>query len=197
MAEIAVVPLEVAAGSGDGPAPAVAAAGSGPAPPMLSQVTEHQQEKPIKKRRKLSAIDLDDHIRSAQTAMKNARFDVALAKNNAKNERRKKQRLMKRASGLSPEDLERMAILKRCGLWGPATSPRNTWPPGPTVAGSGNMTSEGEPASSSTTTTGQAPSTASSPAGEPERVQNTSDADMPAAGESSHEEERDDMDDDK
>ena len=37
-----------------------------------------------------------------------------------RNERRKKQRLIKKAAGLSSNDLERIAVIKRCGLWDPA-----------------------------------------------------------------------------
>lgn len=41
------------------------------------------------------------------------------AKTNARNQRRKKQRLMKKAQTLSADDLERIALLKRVGLWNP------------------------------------------------------------------------------
>ena len=48
--------------------------------------------------------------------MKAAQKEVAEARRQARNERRKKQRLIKKAANLSAEDLERIAVLKRCGL---------------------------------------------------------------------------------
>ena len=60
------------------------------------------------------------HIRAAQDAVKKAQKDMLEARRKSRNERRKKARLIKRASGLTPEDLERMAVLKRCGLWDPS-----------------------------------------------------------------------------
>jgi hypothetical protein len=51
--------------------------------------------------------------------MKRAQKAVSEARAQAKNERRKKARLLKKAAGLSPADLERIAVLKRCGLWDP------------------------------------------------------------------------------
>ena len=41
------------------------------------------------------------------------------ARRAARNERRRKSRLMKKAATLTPEDLERIAVLKRCGLYNP------------------------------------------------------------------------------
>ena len=48
--------------------------------------------------------------------MKAAQKSVAEARKIGRNERRKKQRLFTKAIGLSAEDLERIAVLKRCGL---------------------------------------------------------------------------------
>ena len=67
-------------------------------------------------RLKRPRIDLDDAIARAQQAMKEAQKSVADARRQGRNERRKKQRLLKKASGLSADDLERIAVLKRCGL---------------------------------------------------------------------------------
>ena len=47
--------------------------------------------------------------------MKAAQKKVQEAKSQARNERRKKQRLLKKAASLNAEDLERIAVLKRCG----------------------------------------------------------------------------------
>ena len=72
--------------------------------------------KPTKKRREKPVIDLDDHIRKAQEAIKIARKQVQQARVQAKLEKRKKQRLVRRPSSPNVEDLERIAVLKRCGL---------------------------------------------------------------------------------
>ena len=67
-------------------------------------------------RAKRPRIDYDDSIAKARAAMVKAQKDVADARRVARNERRKKQRLVKKAAALSPDDLERIAVLKRCGL---------------------------------------------------------------------------------
>ena len=74
------------------------------------------EEEPKKGRTKRPRIDLDDSISQAKKAMKEAQKSVAEARKIGRNERRKKQRLLKKAIGLSAEDLERIAVLKRCGL---------------------------------------------------------------------------------
>ena len=77
---------------------------------------EAAQTTPKKERPKRPRIDLDDSIAQAKAAMKAAQKEVAEARRVARNERRKKQRLLKKAVTLSPDDLERIAVLKRCGL---------------------------------------------------------------------------------
>jgi len=72
--------------------------------------------KKLKTKRARPMIDLDEHIRKAQDAIKQARKQVQTARMQAKLEKRKKQRLMRKASALNVEDLERIAVLKRCGL---------------------------------------------------------------------------------
>jgi hypothetical protein len=62
-------------------------------------------------------IDYDAKIQEAAALIKNMSKAMAAAKSAQKNERRKKQRLLKKAACLSSEDLERIAVLKRCGLW--------------------------------------------------------------------------------
>ena len=71
---------------------------------------------PTKARAKRPRIDYDESIAQARAAMVRAQKDVADARRVARNERRKKQRLVKKAAALSPDDLERIAVLKRCGL---------------------------------------------------------------------------------
>ena len=96
--------------------PAIAAASSQPNQ-QGSAVPVSQPGSPQakKKRAKRPAIDLDAAIRDAAAAMKAAQKKVQEAKTQAKNERRKKQRLLKKAATLNAEDLERIAVLKRCG----------------------------------------------------------------------------------
>ncbi len=72
-----------------------------------------------KKRKQLPKIDLDTTIAQATEAMKRANKAMHEARALARNERRKKARLLKKAASLSPADLERIAVLKRCGLWDP------------------------------------------------------------------------------
>ena len=62
-------------------------------------------------------IDLDDEIRRANDLAAMSRKMLAAAKVSAKNNKRSKQRLIKKAGKLTPEDLERIAVLKRCGLF--------------------------------------------------------------------------------
>ena len=78
-----------------------------------------------KARAKRPRIDLDDSIAQARAAMTKAMKDVQEARRVARNERRKKQRLVKKAGILSAEDLERIAVLKRCGF-GPLSSGTST-----------------------------------------------------------------------
>ena len=68
------------------------------------------------KRRRRPTIDIDDCIYQAREQLKKAKKIVAAAKAEARNERRRKQRVVKKAASLSLEDLERIAVLKRCGL---------------------------------------------------------------------------------
>ena len=77
-----------------------------------------------RKRPKTPKIDIDALIAQHMANMKNAKKLEAEAKKMVRNEKRKKQRLMKKASSLTPDDLERIAVLKRCGLWDPATGVR-------------------------------------------------------------------------
>jgi len=95
-------------------------------------------------RLKRPEIDYDTNMRAARQSMKEATKAVAAARAVQKNEARKKQRLMKKASSLSPHDLERIAVIKRCGLFDPTTmmavprssqsSASNSGTPEPTLA---------------------------------------------------------------
>ena len=96
--------------------PANAASSSQPTPKVSAEPAPPDGSRPAKsKRARKPAIDLDSAIRDAAAAMKAAQKKVQEAKTQAKNERRKKQRLLKKAASLNAEDLERIAVLKRCG----------------------------------------------------------------------------------
>lgn len=72
---------------------------------------------PRSKRAARPKIDLDDEIRRANDLAAASRKMLTAAKNVSRNTKRAKQRLIKKAGKLSPEDLERIAVLKRCGLF--------------------------------------------------------------------------------
>ena len=71
------------------------------------------------KRKARPRIDLDDAIARAQQSFKEAAKCMAKARADARNEKRKKARLFKKAAQLSAMDLERIAVLKRSGMWDP------------------------------------------------------------------------------
>ena len=97
-------------------APATAAASSQAKPQTSAEPPAQASSRPVKtKRARKPANDLDSAIRDAAAAMKAAQKKVQEVKTQAKNERRKKQRLLKKAASLNAEDLERIAVLKRCG----------------------------------------------------------------------------------
>ena len=122
----------MAGGTEPGAIAAMAApASADAAAPAADAPAQHGQKK---ERTKRPRIDLDDSISKAKQAMKAAQKSVAEARKVGRNERRKKQRLLKKAIGLSADDLERIAVLKRCGLdptgaRGSATAQDTVMPP--------------------------------------------------------------------
>ena len=92
---------------------AALAAGAVPGPPANAGKPSPQ------KRPRAPKIDIDAAIAAYQQEVKKAAKLMAEARKSARNEKRKKQRLMKKASSLSTDDLERIATLKRVGLWNP------------------------------------------------------------------------------
>jgi hypothetical protein len=99
----------------------VAAAGAAAANEAATVVAEAPGRR---KRARTPKIDIDALIAQHMANMKNAKKLESEAKKMVRNEKRKKQRLMKKASSLTPDDLERIAVLKRCGLWDPANGVR-------------------------------------------------------------------------
>ena len=63
-------------------------------------------------------IDLDANIRDARVTIQRAQAALTQARQQAKADRRKRARLIRKACHLSPADLERIAVLKRCGFSG-------------------------------------------------------------------------------
>ena len=88
--------------------------GPGPATAVLDAITP-----PARKRARAPRIDIDAAILKHMDEIKQASKMVNEARRAARNERRRKSRLMKKAATLTPEDLERIAVLKRCGLYNP------------------------------------------------------------------------------
>lgn len=99
---------------------AAAAADPRVAEPVLPGAAAETSTPSPKKRRVAPKIDIDAAIARHMADVKEAAKQVAQARKYARNEKRKKQRLMKKAASLTPEDLERIAVLKRCGLWQPS-----------------------------------------------------------------------------
>ena len=62
-------------------------------------------------------IDIDNEIKEANRLSEVLRKMAQAAKTTANNGTRAKQRLVRKAGKLSSEDLERIAVLKRCGLF--------------------------------------------------------------------------------
>ena len=86
---------------------------------------------PKASKRKHAKIDLDDNIAAAAAKVKEAKANYKKAQLDTRNERRKKTRIVKKAAQLSCEDLERIAVLKRVGLWNPALGTTVEWPVAP------------------------------------------------------------------
>ena len=109
MASSAIVGASAVAASS-----AVASAGEaehGPVPEVKGR---------LRKRVDRPEIDLDTNIKDCRATIQRAQQALTQARQQAKADRRKKARLIKKACHLSPADLERIAVLKRCGYSGHA-----------------------------------------------------------------------------
>lgn len=107
----------VAAAAALGPVPA-----SSPGTPSPGPLGEAAPSIHTEKRKRLARpkIDIDAKITDLSADILKAQKLLKETKTLQRNERRKKQRLVKKAAGLSSNDLERIAVIKRCGLWDPA-----------------------------------------------------------------------------
>lgn len=64
-------------------------------------------------------IDIDERIDAARATVRAAAKAMGTARALARLEKKRKNRLTRKASQLSAEDLERIAVLKRTGMWAP------------------------------------------------------------------------------
>lgn len=71
---------------------------------------------PKRKHAKKPAIDYDRHIEMARDLMKTAGKQLCAARATERNEQSEKSRLIKKAYNLTFEDLDRIQVLKRCGM---------------------------------------------------------------------------------
>ena len=81
------------------------------------------------RRKDRPVIDLDTSIQQAQQAAKDAAKALTKARAEARAERKRRARLIRKAGQLSPQDLERIAVLKRTGWWDPETGTPNASAP--------------------------------------------------------------------
>ena len=110
--------MESAGAARDGPAPA--RADDAPKQPASSAQGRAQAKEESRRRKSRPPIDLDDTIAAARAAAKAAATALAHARQEARTERKRRARLVRKASQLSSEDLERIAVLKRTGFWDPS-----------------------------------------------------------------------------
>ena len=82
-------------------------------------VAAPQAKAAAKRRAKPGHIDLDDRIEAAKRKAAEALAHVRIAKNEMRNEKRRRARLVKKAAGLPNEDLLKIAAFKRAGLYDP------------------------------------------------------------------------------
>ena len=103
MADAASDAAETATGNAEGPAVDASASQGSPQPKSRGKKRVH--------------IDIDDQIREANKLAGLLMKVTKAAKTQIKNGQRQKQRLVRKAGKLSSTDLERIAVLKRCGLF--------------------------------------------------------------------------------
>ena len=181
MSPAAAAPLEVAAAARE-----VGSAAA--AEPGAAAVVD---KKPVVKRirEKPPMIDIDKQIMAAAVQIKEATVAMQGAKRMARNEKRKKQRLTKKAANLSVEDLERLAVIKRCGLWDPESGTTFTFKqskPAAVEEDAAAVAPAGGPAEASTSASSGSPATSAASAPDDEPTDNEPDE---AAGSASANEE--------
>ena len=107
--------VAAAAALGAVPASSPVTPSPGPMGEAAAAASPEKRKRPSRPR-----IDIDAKITDLSVDIAKAQKLLKETKTLQRNERRKKQRLIKKAAGLSSNDLERIAVIKRCGLWDPA-----------------------------------------------------------------------------
>ena len=168
--------------SSDAPANVVAdsaATASAPNPPIQEGAPLKRARPDRKLRKKAGHIDLDDRILLAKQRAATAMLLVKQARNEARNEKKRRTRLLRKAGALTDLDLERIAKLKRAGLWDPdlapvvlATVPNKASCESAPVAGPSGSTEPG----------GSIPDPGAAPAGETDASSGTESPAAEAAG---------------
>jgi hypothetical protein len=90
----------------DGPHAADAAPDQKSEPPAVESAIETVTQ--VTHRRQRPRIDLDDSIAAARETIKQAQQDMVEARRTTKNEKRQKQRTLRKAAALSSEELQRI-----------------------------------------------------------------------------------------
>jgi hypothetical protein len=104
----------------ENPAVPEAALADAPAEPVGEAAVNPKAKAKAKAKGKVKCrIDIDERIDEARATVKAAAKAMGAARAVARLERKKKIRLTRKAAQLSAEDLDRIAVLKRTGLWAP------------------------------------------------------------------------------
>ena len=82
------------------------------AAPTTGKAKGRARARPVRPR-----IDLDEQITQANKLAEVSKKMLSAARMAQRNQKKQKQRLIRKAGKLSAEDLERIAVLKRCGLY--------------------------------------------------------------------------------
>jgi hypothetical protein len=80
------------------------------------KMADSQPKRPVQKRPKRPRIDIDEQIEEANRLAALLKKVQQSAKNIKKSGQRTKKRLLAKAGRLSGDDLERISVIKRCGL---------------------------------------------------------------------------------
>ena len=86
-------------------------------PPAVAPPAEAKAKGRPRARPQRPRIDLDEQISQANQLAQVTKKMLNAARSAQRNQKRQKQRLIRKAGKLSAQDLERIAVLKRCGLY--------------------------------------------------------------------------------
>ena len=91
--------------------------GASTSPPRHPSAVSPKAGAKARSRPQRPRIDLDEQIAHANKLAEVSKKMLLAAKSAQKTQKKQKQRLIRKAGKLSAEDLERIAVLKRCGLY--------------------------------------------------------------------------------